>query len=103
VEFVALLPLIALMLAATWQFVLAGDAVWHARVAARAAARAQAIGADPREAARSHLPARLEHALRVRDGTTDGDVRVSIRVPAVIPSLTVGRVAATAHFDPQDR
>ncbi len=100
VEFVALLPLLALVLAAAWQFVLAGDAVWHARVAARAAARAQAVGADPGAAALAHLPARLEHALRVRvaDG---GDVRVSIRVPAVLGALDLGRVSASAHFEAQ--
>jgi uncharacterized protein (UPF0333 family) len=101
VEFVALLPLIALALVAAWQFVLAGDALWHVRAAARAAARAQAVGEDPSEAARAHLPGRLEHALRVRAGS-GGDVRVSIRVPAILDALSVGRVAATAHFEEQD-
>ncbi len=100
VEFVALLPLLALVLAAAWQFVLAGDAVWHARVAARAAARAQAVGADPRAAARAHLPPRLERALRVRTGDA-GDTRVSIRIPAVLGALDLGRVSATAHFEAQ--
>jgi uncharacterized protein (UPF0333 family) len=100
-EFVALLPLIALLLAGALQFVLAGDALWHARVAARAAARAQAVGADPAAAARAHLPARLEHALRVRTGTDDDDIRVSIRVPTVLGAFNLGRVSATAHFDRQ--
>jgi uncharacterized protein (UPF0333 family) len=99
-EFVALLPLLVLLLAGAWQFVLAGDALWHARVAARAAARAQAVGADPRTAARAHLPAGLEHALRVRAGT-DGDVRVSLHVPTVLGVLDLGRVSATAHFEAQ--
>ena len=100
-EFVALLPLLALLLAGAWQFVLAGDALWHARVAARAAARAQAVGADPAAAARAHLPSRLEHTLRVRAGEAEGDVRVSIHVPTVLGALDVGRVAATAHFERQ--
>ena len=100
-EFVALLPLVMLLLAGAWQFVLAGDALWHARVAARAAARAQAVGADPRTAARAHLPARLEHALRVRAGT-GGHVRVSLHVPTVLGVLDLGRVSATAHFEAQD-
>jgi TadE-like protein len=100
VEFVAILPLVALVVFAGWQFLLVGDALWHARTAARAAARAQAIGADPRDAARAHLPPRLEGALQVEDD--DGDVRVSLRVPAVIPALAPGRVSATAHFDRQD-
>jgi hypothetical protein len=88
------------VLAAAWQFVLAGDALWHARVAARAAARAQAVGHDPSAAARAHLPERLENALRVRT-REGGDVRVSIRVPAVLAALDVGRVSATAHFERQ--
>src|SRR3954464_9168192 len=100
-EFVALLPLLALLLAGAWQFVLAGDAPWHARVAAPAAARARAVGADPAAAARAHLPRRLEHALRVRAGAGEGDIRVSIRVPAALGRLDIGRIAATAHFERQ--
>src|SRR3954453_21581743 len=88
-EFVALLPLLVLLLAGAWQFVLAGDALWHARVSARAAARATAIGADPRAAAGSHLPSRLEPALRIRTG--EGcDVSVSIHVPAALGALDLG-------------
>jgi Flp pilus assembly protein TadG len=100
VEFVALLPLIVLVLFAGWQLLLAGDALWNARAAARAAARAQAVGDDPREAARDHLPAPLERGLRVTTDA-DGDVRVSVRIPAVIRALDVGRVAATGHFERQ--
>jgi hypothetical protein len=99
-EFVALLPLLALLLAGAFQFVLAGEALWHARVAARAAARAQAVGTDPRTAARAHLPARLEHSLRVR-ASDNGDVHVSIHVPTVLGALDLGRVSATAHFERQ--
>src|SRR5262245_38363538 len=51
VELVAVLPLVALVLAAAGQAVLAGYAVWQAHVAARSAARAAAVGADPRAAA----------------------------------------------------
>src|SRR3954466_13685638 len=99
-EFVALLPLLVLLLAGAWQFVLAGEALWHARVAARAAARAQAVGTDPRAAARAHLPTRPQHAPGVRTGD-GGDVRVSIRVPTVLGALDLGRVSATAHFERQ--
>jgi Flp pilus assembly protein TadG len=101
VEFVALVPLIVLVLFVAWQFVLAGDALWNARTAARAAARAQAVGADPQEAARDQLPERLERALHV-SASRNGDVRVSVHVPAVIDALDLGRVAATGHFDPQE-
>ena len=46
VELVALLPVVLLVVAFAWQAVLAGQAVWNARVAARAAARAHSFGAD---------------------------------------------------------
>lgn len=100
VELVALLPLVALLLALGYQALLAGQAAWEARVAARAAARANAVGGDAADAARAHLPSGLERGLQVR-ATPDGDVRVSLRVPRVVPALSLGRVRATAHFRPQ--
>ncbi|MDA0185525.1 hypothetical protein OJ997_34790 [Solirubrobacter phytolaccae] len=100
VELVALLPLVVLVLAGAFQAVLAGEAVWQSRVAARAAARAHSLGADPAAAARSHLPPRLERGLQVKSDAS-GDVRVSVRIPAVVPSLALGRVASTSHFRPQ--
>ena len=53
VELVAVLPLVAALLAALWQLALIGDASWSAAGAARAAARAEAVGLDPRAAARA--------------------------------------------------
>jgi hypothetical protein len=100
VELVALLPVIVAIVALTWQALLAGQAVWEARVAARAAARAHAFGADAAGAARAHLRPRLERGLRVRT-TADGDVRVSVRVPTVLPAVRLGRIAASSHFRPQ--
>jgi hypothetical protein len=100
VELVVLLPVILVVLAVGYQAVLAGQAVWEVRVAARAAARANSLGADAAAAARSHLSSGLERGLRVTAGD-DGDVQVSVRVPTVIPSVRVGRVAATSHFRPQ--
>jgi hypothetical protein len=100
VELVVLLPAIVVVLAVGYQAVLAGHAVWEARVAARAAARAHSVGADSGAAARAHLPAELERGLRVTTQDS-GDVRVSVRVPAVIPSIRLGRVSATSHFRPQ--
>jgi len=100
VELVAVLPLVAVLLAGAYQAVLAGEAVWQSRVAARAAARAHALGEDPAAAARAHLPARLERGLRVQPDAS-GDVRVSVRIPAVFPSAHVGRAGATSHFRPQ--
>lgn len=100
VELVVLLPLAVLLLAVAWQVVLAGYAVWSARVAVRAAARAHAVGADPAGAARAHLPHALERGLRVAAGD-GGDVRLSLRVPAVVPAVSPGRVSASGHFEPQ--
>ena len=72
--------------------------LWEARVAARAAARANAVGADAgASAARDHLPPALERGVRVH-AEPRGDVRVSVRVPQVLPAVSLGRVAATAHF-----
>jgi hypothetical protein len=101
VELVALLPLLAAMLALAWQAVLTGHAVWAATAAARAAARAAALGADPAVAARAHLPTSLEHGLRV-SRPDPGVVALSLRVPAVLPVVPVGRVSATGRFRPQD-
>src|SRR4051812_50216694 len=80
VEFVVLLPCLIAVLAALWQLALVGYAHWAVHGAARAAARADAVGADPARAARAHLPASLEPGLRVRPAG-GGDVRGAGRVP----------------------
>lgn len=95
VELVALLPLIALLATAAWQLAVAGHAIWSTEAAARAAARAEAVGGDPAAAARARLTPALDATLRVRS-TPDG-VRVSVRVPAVLP-IELGRTAASARF-----
>src|SRR3954469_20769995 len=101
VELVVLLPVVLAVLAVGYQAVLAGQAVWEARVAARAAARAHAFGADPAAAARTHLRSALEPGLRVTAGD-DGEVRVSVRVPTVLGAVRLGRVSAKSHFQPQN-
>lgn len=104
VELVALLPLAVLLAALLWQAVVAGQAVWLAGSAARAAARAEAVGGDVRDAARSVLPARLERGLvvaRARDGA-DG-VRVAIAIPAVVGGMRLGTVSARAGLREQTR
>jgi hypothetical protein len=100
VELVALLPCLAAVLGVAWQLVLAGHATWAAAAAARAAARAAAVGTDPRAAARGQLPPRLERGLKVRP-IADGAVEVSLRIPAVVPAMRLGRVHAEARFAPQ--
>ena len=100
-EFVVLLPLILAILAVVFQALLAAQAAWEVRVAARAAARAHAFGGDPKAAARGHLRPALERGLAVRaDG--GGEVRVSVRIPTVLPALELGRASATSHFQPQN-
>ncbi|MEA2149127.1 MAG: hypothetical protein QOD69_957 [Solirubrobacteraceae bacterium] len=102
VELVALLPLVAVLAGSMWQAAVAGQAVWLSGAAARAAARASAIGADPRAAARRVLPGRLEHGLvvtRVRGG--EGGVRVAIAIPAIVVGGDLGAVTARAALQDQ--
>jgi Flp pilus assembly protein TadG len=100
VELVALLPVLLVVVAGLWQLVLVGYAAWGATAAARAAARAHAVGADPARAARAHLASALEHGLRVSPAA-GGDVRVAVQVPSVPGLPSVGHVHASAHFEPQ--
>ena len=77
---------------------------------ARRCGRPASPPARPRGPTRSGLtrrprPARicargLERGLQVA-AVDDGDVRVSVRIPTVIPSVRLGRVSATSHFRPQ--
>jgi hypothetical protein len=102
VELVALLPLMAVLAAVLWQAAVAGQAVWLAGSAARAAARASAVGADAAAAARGVLPARLEPGLLVTPerGRDDG-VRVTIAIPAVVVGGHLGGVTARARLQGQ--
>jgi hypothetical protein len=60
VELVAVLPFVALLAMVLWQLAVAGQAGWLVGGAARAAARAHAVGGDAADAARAVLPPRLE-------------------------------------------
>lgn len=100
VELVALLPLVCLLAAALWQVAVAGSAVWFANGAARAAARAKAVGGDPAGAARGVLPARLERGLRVR-ADRDGGVALDVAVPALLGGGSLTTVTARARFEAQ--
>jgi hypothetical protein len=97
VELVALLPLVAVIALALWQGVVTGQAAWLAGSSARAAARASAVGGDPRAAAASLLPDALRRGLRV-DLTSGGTARVRVRVPLVVAGGRLATVASTAHF-----
>src|SRR5919202_1254261 len=100
VELVAVLPLIVALGFGLWQATVTGQAIWLARAAARAAARAEAVGADSAPAARDVLPPRLEEGLSVhaRDG---GAVTVTVRIPSVVGSGALTSTSAEARFVPQ--
>ena len=102
VEMAALLPLVVLLAMLLWQAVVAGQALWLSGAAARAAARAAAVGADAEAAARGALPPRLEQGLRVR-AVGGGGVRVAIRVPSVLTSGSLTTVESRATFPSQVR
>jgi hypothetical protein len=98
VELVAALPLVLAVGAIAWQLVLAGQAVWLTADAARAGARADAVGADPGRAARSVLPRSLERGLRV-EPRSGGGVRVYARVPLLLRRWSSPiRVAASSSL-----
>jgi hypothetical protein len=83
VEAVALVPLVALVAAVAWQLVLTGHSLWLCANAARAAARADLVGASAERAARSALPRSLERDLSVKS-VDGGGIRVEIRVPLLL-------------------
>lgn len=100
VELVALLPLVGLLAALLWQALLAGETVWLSGGAARAAARAAALGADPSAAASAVLPARLVRGMQVRR-EADGAVALVLRVPAAVGGGAVASVTTRARFEGQ--
>src|SRR4051812_30673542 len=77
-ELVALLPVLVLLALGAWQAAVAGQAAWLAGGAARAAARAQAVGSDPAAAARRALTPELARGTHVDTGE-DVVVRVPVR------------------------
>jgi hypothetical protein len=100
VELVAVLPLVGVLVALLWQALLAGETVWLSGGAARAAARAAALGADPLDAARAVLPPRLEQGLRVQRDD-DGGVALVLRVPAALGGGALGSITTRARFEAQ--
>ncbi len=103
VELVALLPLMAVLAGVLWQAVVAGQAVWLAGSAARAAARASAVGADAPAAVRRVLPERLERGLVVRRASSGDGVQVAIAIPAVVGSGRLTTISARARLQDQTR
>ena len=100
VELVAVLPLLALLVAVVWQAALVGQAIWLSGAAARAAARASAVGADPALSARAVLPRALRGGLSVR-ASRAGAVTLALRVPALVGGARLGTIHTRARFAPQ--
>ena len=93
-----MLPAVLLVAALVWQLALAGQAAWLCANAARAAARAEAVGRDGPSAARSALPRSLERGLKV-ESAAGGAVRVRMRVPLLLRAWQSPiSVAATARL-----
>jgi hypothetical protein len=98
VELVAMVPVVLMVGAVAWQLALAGHTAWLTAHAARAAARADAVGDRPVEAARSALPRSLEDDLEV-ERLRRGGVRVSVRVPLLMRGWNAPvRVGAAASL-----
>ena len=96
-ELVAVIPLVLVLLAAVAQLAVAGYALWTAGDAARAGARAAAVGGDAEEAARSALPGWLERDARI---DTAGPVQVRLDAPAILPGAPPIPVTARTALDP---
>jgi hypothetical protein len=84
VETLGVLPFVFVLGAVVWQFALAGHTAWECAQAARAAARAEVVGEDGEEAARSALPDYLERGLEV-ERQSEGGARVSVTMPLLAP------------------
>src|SRR4051812_9670539 len=98
VELLGAVPAVLLVALLVWQLALAGQAAWLCANAARAAARAEAVGRDGPTAARSALPRSMEAGLKV-ESTSGGAVRVRMRVPLLLRSWqSPVTVAATARL-----
>jgi len=95
VELVATLPVLVALAAGCWQAVVAAQCWWLAGVGARAAARAEAVGASPLAAARRSLPVGRRPGVSVTTGR-DGRVTVRLPVPGLVGGSRLGRVAVTA-------
>jgi uncharacterized protein (UPF0333 family) len=100
VELVVLVPVIVAFALGAWQVAVAGHAVWAAGAAARAGARAEAVGGDPDRAARRLLPGAVRRAAKVV-GEEDGEVRVVVPIPAVVGRGALFTTTARARFERQ--
>ena len=96
VELVAVLPAVAVCLVIAGQTVAVGWALWSAGNAARAGARAEEVGGQAEAAARRTLPSALREGAEIHTGN---GVRVRVRVPALLPGVTLPSVTAASTLD----
>jgi hypothetical protein len=96
VELVAVLPALAVSLVIAAQTLVVGWALWSAGNAARAGARADEIGSNAEAVARRTLPSPLRDGAVIR---SDDGVRVRVRVPALLPGITLPQVTAASTLD----
>jgi hypothetical protein len=98
VEFVAVLPALAVCLVLAGQAVATGWALWSAGNAARAGARVERVGSAEGAvaAARRALPGPLREEAAI---DADDGVRVRVRIPALLPGVTMPSVSAASTLD----
>src|SRR5688500_16440890 len=95
VELVSVLPFLFLLALLAAQLAVVGYGLWTSASAARAGARAEHVGGDPKVAARSAVPVPLRDGLDV-----SGDpLEVSLRVPSLIPGVERIPVSAVTPLD----
>lgn len=93
VEFLGMVPLMLISALLVWQLLLAAYAVSSAENAARTASRAEGVGRDGEEAARSSLSFGLDQDAVT---TIDGErAEVSVRVPIIAPGVSVEALTVT--------
>jgi Flp pilus assembly protein TadG len=95
VELIAVVPFLLLAVLVAAQLALAGQALWSAGVAARAGARATAVGREADGAARRALPPSLRSGAEVSD---TGAISVRVPVPRLFPGLPRVMVGAEADL-----
>lgn len=105
VETVGLIPAYIFAALMMGQGAVAGYTAWSAAGAARIAARAEALGEDPKPAARAELPAFLRDGSNVlaadADGAQSGRVTVKLRIPSLLPGMDFGTVRGRAQLPNQ--
>jgi pilus assembly protein CpaE len=94
VELLALMPALALCGLLAWQALRVGETWWLTSTTARDAARAHALGSDPRFA--------LPPALRGTASLTVSGNTITLKVPLPrVAGLSLGSASARASMEPQ--